>query len=321
MKRSEEDWLQYGQKIIDFEVEGLLHLRNKLDGAFLQALQLILNCNGRVIITGMGKSGHIGQKIAATMASTGTPAYFVHPAEASHGDLGMLSSDDLLLAISNSGESRELSDILLFSKKHSLPIVAITKEGDSTLGKLANLVLELPKSKEACPIDRAPTTSTTATLALGDALAMTLMKRRNFKEKDFVNFHPGGKLGATLLTVDELIKRHGDNELPLVKTDTSMNDVVLTITKGLRGHAGVINDEGQLIGIISDGDLRRAYNQQLPNPTASDIMSSNPKTVNDAMLAYEVRELIKQHQISAVFVVNTNDKPLGILHIQELMRL
>lgn len=321
MKQYEEDWLHYGQKIIDFEVEGLLHLRNKLDDTFLRALQLILNCNGRVIITGMGKSGHIGQKIAATMASTGTPAYFVHPAEASHGDLGMLGTDDMLLAISNSGESRELSDILLYSKKHGLPIIAITKESNSTLGQLSTLVLELPKSKEACPIDRAPTTSTTATLALGDALAMTLMERRNFKEKDFVNFHPGGKLGATLLTVDELIKRNGDNELPLVENDTPMNDVILTITKGLRGHAGVINDEGQLIGIISDGDLRRAYNQQLSSPNASDIMSKNPKTVNEVMLAYEVRDLMKQNQITAVFVVDDNKNPIGLLHMQELLRL
>jgi len=316
-----DNWLEYGQQVIEIEIEGLKRLKQGLDNAFLEAVDMIMSCQGRVIITGMGKSGHIGQKIASTMASTGTPAYFVHPAEASHGDLGMLSSDDVLLAISNSGESSELSDILLFAKKYDLNCIAITKVSTSTLGQLADVVLLLPAAKEACPIERAPTTSTTATLALGDALAMTLMKRRSFDEADFVNFHPGGKLGATMLSVENLLKTHESEELPLVGMETDMPDVVLSITKGMRGHAGVIDDHGKLVGIISDGDLRRAFSSQKRNEKASMIMSSTPRTVDKTMRVYEVVEIMKTHKISAVFVVDEKNKPLGLLHIQELLRL
>jgi len=315
------DKLRYGLRVIDIEIQGLRDLRDKLNAAFIEAVDLIHDCAGSVVVTGVGKSGHIGRKIAATMASTGTSAYFVHPAEASHGDLGMLSPDDILLAISNSGETRELSDILLFAKKNKLPVLAITKDANSTLGRIADVVLELPDSREACPLERAPTTSTTATLVLGDALAMTLMKVRGFKDNDFVNLHPGGKLGAALLTVEELIERHGDEELPLVGEDTPMQEVVLTITRGMRGHAGVVDDEGRLVGIISDGDLRRAYGLQEANPDAAAIMSRNPKTVGRSMRAYEVRDLMKRHKISAVFVVDGDNRPIGILHLQELLRL
>ncbi len=318
---SDQDRLDYGRRIIDIEIGGLRDLRERLGSSFVEAVKCILACTGSVIVTGMGKSGHIGRKIAATMASTGTSAYFVHPADASHGDLGMLSSNDILLAISNSGETRELSDILLFAKKNKLPVLAITKDANSTLGRIADIVMELPDSKEACPLERAPTTSTTAALVLGDALAMTLMKERDFKEADFVNLHPGGKLGAALLTVEELIERHGDEELPLVGEDTPMQEVVLTITRGMRGHAGVVDDEGRLVGIISDGDLRRAYGLQEANPDAAAIMSRNPKTVGRSMRAYEVRDLMKRHKISAVFVVDGDNRPIGILHLQELLRL
>ena len=320
MNEKTSDWLAYGQQVIDIEIEGLQTLKANLNGAFLDAVEAIDAGTGRVIITGMGKSGQIGQKIAATLASTGTPAYFVHPAEASHGDLGMLSSNDILLAISNSGESRELSDILLFAKNHNLKLIAITKVASSTLGQLADIVLELPEAKEACPIEKAPTTSTTATLALGDALAMVLMKRRNFNEADFVNFHPGGKLGATMLSVANLLSKHKE-PLPLVKEQTPMPELVLVMTEGRRGHAGVVDAAGKLIGVISDGDLRRAFSAGNMDGKASEIMSQTPRTVTPDMRVYEVIELLKTHKISAVFALDPTGKPVGLLHIQELLRL
>ena len=321
MNKLNSEWVTYGCQVLDMEIAGLQSLKQGLDQAFLEAVEALLSCKGRVIISGMGKSGHVGQKIAATMSSTGTPAYFVHPAEASHGDLGMVSSDDVLLAISNSGETRELSDILFFAKKYQLKLIAITKMADSTLGRLADIVLALPQAKEACPIERAPTTSTTATLALGDALAMTLMKWRGFNEADFVNFHPGGKLGAAMLSVDNLLSSRSEEQLPLVKLETSMTEVVLVITEGMRGHAGVVDEEGHLVGIVSDGDLRRALTLNKIDANAGEIMSSSPRTVTGDMRVYEVIELLKTHKISAVFAIDEAGKPVGLLHIQELLRL
>jgi len=321
MNKLNSEWVTYGCQVLDMEIAGLQSLKQGLDQAFLEAVEALLSCKGRVIISGMGKSGHVGQKIAATMSSTGTPAYFVHPAEASHGDLGMVSSDDVLLAISNSGETRELSDILFFAKKYQLKLIAITKMADSTLGRLADIVLVLPQAKEACPIERAPTTSTTATLALGDALAMTLMKWRGFNEADFVNFHPGGKLGAAMLSVDNLLSSRSQELLPLVKLETSMTEVVLVITEGMRGHAGVVDEEGRLVGIVSDGDLRRALTLNKIDANAGEIMSSSPRTVTGDLRVYEVIELLKTHKISAVFAIDDAGKPVGLLHIQELLRL
>ena len=321
MDKLNSEWLTYGCQVLDMEIAGLQSLKQGLDQTFLEAVEALLSCKGRVIISGMGKSGHVGQKIAATMSSTGTPAYFVHPAEASHGDLGMVTSDDVLLAISNSGETSELSDILFFAKKYKLKLIAITKMADSTLGRLADIVLVLPQAKEACPIERAPTTSTTATLALGDALAMTLMKWRGFNEADFVNFHPGGKLGAAMLSVENLLSTRSEERLPLVKLETSMTEVVLVITEGMRGHAGVVDDQGRLVGIVSDGDLRRALTLNKINVNAEKIMSSSPRTVTSDMRVYEVIELLKTHKISAVFVIDEGGKPVGLLHIQELLRL
>ncbi len=321
MKYFSHNYIEIGKHIINIEITGLKKLYTSLGSEFSEAIRTILNCSGYVIVTGMGKSGHIGKKISSTMSSTGTPAYFIHPAEASHGDLGLIRSRDALLAISNSGETRELADILLFSKQRKIPIIAITGNRTSTLGKMADIVLELPSAQEACPLERAPTTSTTATLALGDALAMTLMKIRGFTEVDFANFHPGGKLGATLLTAGELLKKHNNVQLPLVDESAEMSEIVLTITRGLRGHAGVIDGNGYLVGIISDGDLRRAYASQDTGQNAAAIMSRTPKTVDISMRAYEVRELMKANRISAVFVVDSDNRPIGLLHLQELLRL
>lgn len=321
MTDRQDDWAAYGRKVIDIEISGLEHLKETIDAAFLAAVDALFFCSGRVIVSGMGKSGHIGQKIAATMASTGTPAYFVHPAEASHGDLGMVSSDDVVLAISNSGESRELFDILQYAKRFELKVIAVTNNRASTLARLADIVLELPDAREACPLERAPTTSTTATLALGDALAMTLMKRRGFDEADFVNFHPGGKLGAMLLTVGDLLSGREVKTLPLVGEDALMEEVVITMTEGMMGHAGVINEAGRLVGVITDGDLRRAFSANKINEPASSIMSQNPRTVESEIRVYEVIEILKVHEISAVFVIDKDNRPIGLLHIQELLRL
>lgn len=315
------NWTEYGRSVIEAEIDALASLCKNLGNEFDAAIDLILSVRGRVVVSGMGKSGHIGQKIAATMASTGTPAYFVHPAEASHGDLGMLGCDDLLLAISNSGETRELSDILLFAKRRQLPIVAITGDATSTLGKFADVALELPACREACPLERAPTVSTTATLALGDALAMTLMKWRGFRDVDFVQFHPGGKLGAALLSVSDLLQMQAGRALPIVDQHAGMKDVVLSITEGMRGHAGVVNGDGRLVGVVSDGDLRRAYAMSIDGLSAADIMSKKPKVVGSDLRAHEVREMLQMHKISAVFVVDDDRRPIGLLHLQELLRL
>ena len=317
-----DDRLEYGREVIATEMEGLRALREGLGESFLRAVDAILACKGRVIVTGMGKSGHVGRKIAATMASTGTPAHFVHPAEASHGDLGMIGAEDLLLPISHSGETRELSDILLYGKRKGLPIVAITGRADSTLGRVADIALLLPDSPEACPLHRAPTTSTLTTLALGDALAMTVMNVRGFGEEDFAGFHPGGKLGAALMTMAEIIAGHEGRPLPLVGPDADMQTIMLTNIEGMAGHVGVVSPEdGRLIGIISDGDLRRAFAAGKGGERAAAIMTSTPRVVPPGMRAGEALELMKRHKISALFVVDEQGRPLGLVHLQELLRL
>ncbi len=316
-----DDRLEYGRQVIATEMEGLRALRESLGESFLKAVDTILACKGHVIVTGMGKSGHVGRKIAATMASTGTPAHFVHPAEASHGDLGMIGHRDVLLAISHSGETRELSDILLYGKRKHLPVIAITGKADSTLGRVADVTLLLPDSEEACPLRRAPTTSTLATLALGDALAMTVMKERGFGEEDFAGFHPGGKLGAALMTMADIISAKEDRKLPLVPPDADMRTIMLTNIEGMLGHVGVASAEGRLIGIISDGDLRRAFAAGKGQEKAEAIMTTSPKVVPPDMRAAEALELMKRHRISALFVVDEKGCPLGLVHLQELLRL
>jgi len=317
----DDDMLDFARRVVETEIDGLRRLSEGLDASFVTAVNILRACTGHVIVTGMGKSGHIGRKIAATMASTGTPAYFVHPADASHGDLGMVVHKDVLLAISNSGQSRELSDILLHAQRLEIPVIAITQDPDSPLGRIATVVLRLPKMREACPLERAPTTSTTVTLALGDALAMCLMRERGFREADFASLHPGGRLGAVLLSAGELVRTQERSALPLVPPEADMRRVILTMTKGRMGHAGVTDAEGRLVGIISDGDLRRAFEAGRMEENAAAIMTENPKTVPAGMRAHAVRELMQRHKISAVFVTTEDGKPLGLLHLQELLRL
>lgn len=304
---------------IEKEIEALKIMENEFDENLTKALDLMQNTKGRVIITGMGKSGHIGRKIAATLASTGTPSFFVHPGEASHGDLGMLTVDDTVLAISNGGESKELSDILVYCKRFGIPLIAMTKNPDSSLGKAGDILLKLPDDGEACPLGLAPTSSTTATLVLGDVLAVALMERKGFSKTDYKQRHPGGKLGAILQKVSDLM--HTGDELPLVKETTSMQDALLIMSSKMLGCVGITNDDGRLIGIITDGDLRRCLSSDLLHKTAGDIMTRNPRTISPDVLAAEALKVMNTtgKGITQLFVIQDN-KPIGIIHIHDCLR-
>lgn len=307
-----------GQAVLREEAQGLLNLADNLDGLFADAVELLYKVSenkGRVIVTGMGKSGHVGAKIAATLASTGTPSFAVHPGEASHGDLGMITEDDAVLAFSHSGETKELGDVLAHCTRFKVPLISITGKPQSTLGKASNICLVNGITKEACPINMAPTSSTTATLALGDALAVALMHRRGFKPEDFRNFHPGGKLGSKLLSVSALMA----TDLPLVLADTSMDEAVLEMTEKRLGLVGVTSAEGALTGVITDGDLRRHMGADILTKTAGDIMSATPKTIPGDMLASAAVALMQDNKITALFVIE-NEKPVGVLHIHNCLQ-
>ncbi len=303
------------------ERQGLDALMNFLDGelgaAFFKTIDRISKVQGRIILTGIGKSGHIGRKIAATLASTGTPAYFVHAAEASHGDLGMFTSEDIILALSWSGETLELKDMIEFSRRHKVTLIAMTANQNSALGKAADIVLTLPSAAEACPNGLAPTTSTTMQLALGDALALALLEYKGFTASDFRKFHPGGKLGASLSYVRDLM--HEDQEVPLCGLDTPMSEALLIMSKKSFGCLGITDENGTLTGIITDGDLRREMSPNLLEQQARDIMTLSPKTIPPDMLASKALELINQSAITSLFVIDKN-KPIGIVHIHDLLR-
>lgn len=313
-------------RVFDIESRAILELKNRLGDGFIKALDLIQNIEGKVVVTGMGKSGHVGRKIASTMASTGTPAVFLHPAESSHGDLGVIGRKDVIIAISNGGETPELKDILNFAARKGIPVIALTGQPRSTLGQMAEVVLDISVSEEACPLGLAPTASSTATLALGDALAMCLLKRRGLKEEDFAEFHPGGKLGRRLLTRVEDVMHSGEG-FPLVKPQTGMREVVALMTrKDVRGVAGVIDENENLIGVITDGDLRRAL-ERSHNPldgVASDIMSRNPKTIDAKELAEKALFVMEQFAIQTLFVIRRDSdhpkRPVGLLHLQDLLK-
>ena len=285
--------------------------------AFAAAVRLVHDATGRLIITGMGKSGHIGQKTAATLASTGTPAFFVHPSEASHGDLGMITADDVILAYSWSGETLELGNLINFSRRFKVPLISVTSNAGSALGKASEVVLELPKSQEACPHGLAPTTSTTMQLALSDALAIALLEARGFTAGDFKVFHPGGKLGASLQFVSDIM--HTGDQLPLVPEDMVMSEAIPLMTEKSFGCLGVVSSEGCLSGIITDGDLRRRMGPDLIAATAAEVMTRDPKTVGPDLLVSSALELINTSSITALFVIE-DGKPRGILHIHDLLR-
>ena len=307
------------KKTIDKEIEALRLMESEFDDNLSKALDLMQNAKGRIIVTGMGKSGHIARKIAASLASTGTPSFFVHPAEASHGDLGMVTNNDVILAISNGGESRELSDILIYSKRYGIPLIAMTKNPQSTLGKAGDVLLKLPNLDEACPLGLAPTTSTTATLVLGDVLTIALMERKGFSKTDYKQRHPGGKLGAILQKVSDLM--HTGEEMPLVTTDTYMQEALLVMTSKMLGCVGVIDNEGKLKGIITDGDLRRCLSANALQQKVSEIMTQNPRCIDpDSLVAEAVNVMNNTGKgITQLFVIE-NEKPIGIIHIHDCLR-
>ena len=309
--------LDSARRVLRLEAEGIGALAESLGDTFIAALDLLHDVKGRAIVTGMGKSGHVARKIAATMASTGTPAQFVHPGEASHGDLGMITSADVVLALSNSGETSELRDLLEYTRRNAIPLIAITSRAGSTMDEMADVTLLLPATPEACPMGLAPTTSTTASLALGDALAVSLLERKGFSPQDFQVFHPGGKLGQTLLRVSDLM--HKGDAMPLCATDTPMKEAILAITAKSFGCVGVLDGDGLLAGVVTDGDLRRHMESDLLNQRAGDVMSVDPKTIRPQALAAEAVAVMNKYSITGLFVVE-DGKPVGILHIHDCLR-
>ena len=316
-----EQALQLARETLDIEAEALMDLKSRLDARFSQAVLMMLNVQGRVVVTGMGKSGHIGSKIAATLASTGTPAMFVHPGEASHGDLGMIKAVDVVLAISNSGESDELVSILPVLKRLGVPLIAMTGGMNSALAQHADVVLDSSVSKEACPLNLAPTASTTAQLALGDALAVALLDARGFKAEDFARSHPGGSLGRRLLThVSDVMRK--DDQVPRVLPTAGFSELMQEMSRKGLGASAIVNEAQQIMGIFTDGDLRRLIEKglDLRSLLAQDVMHATPRTVKQNALAVEAAELMEQFKITSVLVVNDAGQLSGALNTNDLMR-
>lgn len=318
------DWTLSADRTLDTEIAGLQSLKaaigNGLGKDFVQAIEAIRKsraAKGRVIVTGVGKSGHIGSKISATLASTGTPAHFVHAAEAGHGDLGMIAEEDVILALSWSGETKEFATVVAYARRFRVPIVAMTASRRSALGRAATIVLELPKAAEACPHGLAPTTSTLLMLALGDALAVALLEARGFTAQDFKVFHPGGKLGARLQHVRDVM--HSGEAVPLTKAGTRMSEAIVMMTGKGFGTLGIVDELGHLIGIITDGDLRRHLGPDLLGKSVDDVMSRGPKTAEPDELAGAVLERLNASAITALFVVE-GARPVGIVHLHDLLR-
>ncbi|MGD9916442.1 MAG: SIS domain-containing protein [Paenirhodobacter sp.] len=307
-------YVETARRVITIEAEGLAALAAGLDASFAQAVEAILGARGRVIVSGMGKSGHIARKIAATLASTGTPAQFVHPAEASHGDLGMVTRDDVALVLSNSGETPELADLIAHTRRFRIPLIGVASRPESTLLRQADVALVLPQAAEACGSGVVPTTSTTMTLALGDALAVALMEHRQFTPEMFRTFHPGGKLGAKLSKVSDLM--HTD--MPLVREDTPMPEALLEISRKGFGVVGVTDAAGNLTGIVTDGDLRRHMDGLLSH-SAAEVMTRNPRTIAPGVLAEAAVAVMNERKITCLFAVE-GAKPVGILHIHDCLR-
>ncbi len=313
--------LQLARETLDIEAEALMALKSRIDARFSQAVQMMLTVQGRVVVTGMGKSGHIGSKIAATLASTGTPAMFVHPGEASHGDLGMIKPVDVVLAISNSGESDELVAILPVLKRLGVPLIAMTGGMNSALAQHADVVLDSSVSKEACPLNLAPTASTTTQLALGDALAVALLDARGFKAEDFARSHPGGALGRRLLThVSDVMRK--DTQVPSVLPTASFSELMQEMSRKGLGASAIVHEQQEVLGIFTDGDLRRLVEKglDLRSLVAQDVMHAKPRTVNQNALAVEAAELMEQYKITSVLVINDAGQLSGALNTNDLMR-
>lgn len=312
--------LASARRTLEFEANGIAALRHAIGGdlgpSFVQAVEAIRSARGRIIVTGMGKSGHVARKIAATLASTGTPAFFVHPSEASHGDLGMITSDDVVLALSWSGETVELTSLLQYAKRFRIAVIAVTANADSTLSHAADIPLVLPQAREACPHNLAPTTSSVMQLALGDALAIALLEARGFTAVDFGLLHPGGRLGAMLKFVRDVM--HTGGALPLVQVGTPMSEAIVEMTAKGFGCVGILEGE-RLVGIITDGDLRRHMKPNLLDMRADTVMTRNPKTVRPDQLASEALELLNSSKVTAL-IVTEGDKPVGLVHFHDLLR-
>lgn len=304
-------------RVLQLEAEGLVALSAQIGPSFVEAADALARMTGRAIVTGMGKSGHIARKIAATLASTGTPAVFVHPAEASHGDLGMIAATDVILALSNSGETAELADIVTYAKRFEIPLIAISGKRASALGRAADILLVLAETAEACPMGLAPTTSTTMMLGLGDALAVALLERKGFSAGDFHVLHPGGKLGRMLLQVADIM--HTGESVPLINRNAKMADALIAMTAKSFGCVGIVDDQGRLVGIITDGDLRRHMRRDLVDLDVAQVMTLGAKSVGPNALASEALGIMNAKGITNLFVVD-DGRPLGIIHIHDCLR-
>ncbi len=310
-----------GRAVIETEAQSIQALSVRIDAHFAKACQLLLDCQGRIIVMGMGKSGHIARKIAATFASTGSPAFFIHPGEAKHGDFGMITQHDVLLAISNSGETEEILSILPFLKRLNLPLITLTGKDQSTLAKAATINIDVSVEKEACPLGLAPTSSTTAALVMGDALAISLLEKRGFTAEDFALSHPGGILGRRLLLkVDEIM--HIGDAIPKVDFDATLKAALMEMTQKKLGMTTIINRDNQLAGIFTDGDIRRAFdnNADIHKTNIQEIMSKNPKVISPGMLAAEALHIMESYKITSLVVIDKNRSPLGIVHMHDILR-
>lgn len=310
-----------GQSVLELESRAIIQLTSRIDDDFLLACRLILNCSGRVVVVGMGKSGHIGGKIAATLASTGTPAFFVHPGEASHGDLGMITDSDIVLALSNSGETPEILTILPLIKRMGINLIALTGREESTLGTESDAVLNSGVEKEACPLNLAPTSSTTAALAMGDALAVALLESRGFTQDDFARSHPGGALGKRLLLYVKDIMHTGD-QIPVIASGAPLREALLEMSSKGLGTTGIVDEGGALVGIFTDGDLRRALNEGVDvyHCRIDDVMTRNPITTRADVLAAEVVDLMGKRSINGLFVVDDGSQVVGALNMHDLLK-
>ena len=310
--------IKIAKKVIDAEINGLKVLSKKIDKKFVKAVNILKKNKSKIIVTGVGKSGIIAKKVASTLSSTGSPSQFIHSTEASHGDLGMINKKDVVLAFTFSGKTMELNDIFIYSKEKKIPLIIITGKSNSKLENIATVCIEISNLKEACPLDLAPTTSTTVMLALGDAFAVSLMISKKFTKKDFYSYHPGGQLGKKLLLVKNIM--HSGKKLPLIKENVPMSTAIIEMTKKRFGCLGVVSKTNTLIGIITDGDLRRHMGNSILEKKTTSIMTKKPKTVNKDIFASEALDIMKKSKITQVFITE-NNKPIGILHIHDCIEL
>lgn len=313
---------ELAKEVFKIEAQSILNLKDRIEGHLEKAVEIIIKSRGRVIVTGMGKSGLIGRKIAATLSSTGTPSYFLHPAESTHGDSGIITREDVVIAISNSGETSELLNLLPLIKRFEVPLICLVGKNNSTLGQKSDVVLDVSVEKEACPLGKAPTASTTATLAMGDALAVCLLKQRGFSEADFLLYHPSGSLGKGILYNIKDLMIQGDG-LPIANEDDSFLSTIELISQKRLGCAIIINSASKITGILTDGDIRRTlikYNSGMSDVKTKDVMTKNPKTISETELAAKALAIMEKHSITSIAVCDNNSRPIGLIHIHDLLK-